>query len=120
MDVGIIETGAKETLKLIDHNGTNFVEDVIGNYDGFGDESHQFSYDNDTDVYSCTQSTFEWWNRVLADQQALTNRIAELSELHGAEAVHSAIGTAGDCDLEDQAAAINKELDQAFGVSEGN
>ena len=118
MNVTIKETGAKETLELIDSHGTDCAIDVIGNYDGIGSDAHQFQLDEDTGIYTCTQDTYDWWNRVLAEQQDLTDRIAELSKEYGAEAVQDAIGTSGDCDLEDQAAAINKALDAAFAVSQ--
>jgi len=114
MNIIIKETGEKETLALI-MNGVDCSKDVIGNHDGFGSDDHQFEYDADIDAYVATQDTFDWWNKVIADQQGLEDRIADLKAEHGSDAVYSAIGNAGDCDLEYHASAINAALDEVFG-----
>ncbi|MCU6709373.1 hypothetical protein M6D81_11705 [Paenibacillus sp. J5C_2022] len=116
MNIVIVETGAKETLELIDrNNGTNCVVDVIGNYDGLGSGDYQFAYDEETGTYACTQETYDWWAKVIADQAGLADRIAELSGEHGKEAVSDVVNSASDVDLEDQAAAVIAALDEAFG-----
>ena len=107
----VIVNSKVETLELIDRNGINWAQDLIGNYGGFTDG--QFTQNDDGD-YMCDQDTYDWWSRVLADQQALQDRIYDLSEEYGADVVQNAIGNAGDCDLEDQAAAINAALDEEF------
>lgn len=113
INIVIKENGAKETLELR-MNGLSCVVDVIGNHDGLGTADHQFNYNTELDAYVTTQDNFDWWDRVLADQQALQDRIAELEEIHGSDAVHEAISNSGDCDLEDIAPAINQALDDAF------
>lgn len=111
MNIIIKETGKQEVLELIDRkSGVNSVIDLIGNHGALD----QFDYDSDNNVYVCDQITFDWWAKVVADQQALEDRIAELKDEYGSGAVYEAIGNAGDCDLEDQAAAINAALDEAF------
>lgn len=114
MNIVINGTEKVETLSIIDSNGIDFTDDLIGNYGALSDG--QFTYDADADVYRCDQDTFDWWATVLAAEQELDDRIADLAEEHGSDAVYNAIGTAGDCDLEDQAAAINAALDEAFGA----
>jgi len=44
----------------------------------------------------------------------LNDRIAELREEYGSEQVQEVLNAVGDYDLEDQAAAINEMLDEAF------
>ncbi|WP_338465071.1 hypothetical protein [Shouchella rhizosphaerae] len=117
MNVLIKETGIRETLQLIDREtGVDCARDLIGNYDGLGKEDHQFAYDEESEVYITSQENFDWWKRVLDDQQALEDRIAELSEEHGKDKVNEVIRNAGDNELEYQASAINTELDEAFGT----
>lgn len=119
MKVVIKETGKQEVLELLDRDGTDCIVDVIGNYDGLGNAEYQFSFDSEYGVYYCNKSTYDWWAKVAADQQELNDRIAALSDEYGYDIVQEAIGSAGDCDLEDQAAAINAALDEEFGAVEG-
>jgi len=110
----VLVNGKTEVLEMIDpKSGTNCAADIIGNYGGFVDG--QFVYNEDADAYECTPETFEWWRRVLADHQALENRISELAEEYGTETVYEVVNSVGDYDLEDQPAAINAALDEAFG-----
>jgi len=110
----VLVNGKIEALELIDpKSGVNCAADIIGNYGGLSDG--QFRYNEDAGAYECSPETFEWWRRVLADHQALENRIAELVEEHGSDAVYSVVHSVGDYDLEDQPAAINAALDAAFG-----
>jgi len=110
----VLVSGKIEALELIDpKSGTNCAADIIGNYGGFIDG--QFRYNEEADAYECTPETFEWWKRVLADHQALENRIAELVEEHGSEAVYEVVGSVGGYDLEDQPAAVHAALDETFG-----
>lgn len=113
MKVLIVETGMIERLSIIDPNTkVDWVKDFIGNYGAFSDG--QFTYNDETGLYHCDQDTYVWWAKVLSDQEALYNRIAVLKDEHGAELIDEIVNRAADCDLEDQAAAINKELDEEF------
>jgi len=109
----VLVNGKIEVLELIAPSGVNCAADIIGNYGGLSDG--QFRYNEDAGAYECSPETFEWWRRVLADHQALENRIAELVEEHGSDAVYEVVGSVGGYDLEDQPAAINAALDAAFG-----
>lgn len=115
MKVQIKETGKTETLSLIAETGICWAQDCIGNHGGLIDG--QFSYDEDAGAYVCSQETYEWWNDYFAAQQKADDRIAELKKEHGSEKVYAALHAAevGYNDLEDQPAAINAALDEAFG-----
>lgn len=113
MKVMIKETGILEELHLVDDaTGADSAVDVIGNYGGLTDG--QFVYDDDAGIYRCSQDTFEWWSRVLHEQQELEDRLAELRKEHGSERVQEVLEVVGDYDLEDMAAAVNAALDEAF------
>lgn len=112
--MNVIVNGKQETLELV-VNGVNCTQDIIGNHGALSDG--QFTYDEDQDAYVCDQDTFDWWDRVLTDQQSLENRIAELKEEHGFEKVQGVLDRVGHYELEDIAAAVNKELDETFNTS---
>lgn len=113
----VLVNGQVEMLELIDpKTGVNTAADIIGNYGGLSDG--QFRYNEEANAYECTPETFEWWKRVLADHQALEERIAELVEEHGSDAVYEVVDSVGGYDLEDMPTAINATLDEAFGKSD--
>jgi hypothetical protein len=115
----INETGLQETLSIIDlRTNVDFIKDFVGNYGAFSDG--QFIYDEEIDAYRCDQNTYDWWAKVISDHQNLENRIAELKEEYGSERVQDVLDRVDGYDLEDLASAINKELDDAFGVPSGN
>ncbi|RXZ77223.1 hypothetical protein EBB07_33670 [Paenibacillaceae bacterium] len=112
MNIIIKETGKNEVLELIDlRSGTNYIVDLIGMYDSLGPGDHQFLYDDEEGLYVCTHDTYDWWAKVVSDQSALNDRIAELKETYDSEVIHDIVSGASDGDLEDQAAAINAALD---------
>lgn len=112
MKVMIKETGKLEELNLVDDaTGVDSAIDVIGNHGGL---DGQFVYDDDAGIYHCSQDTFDWWSRVLHEQQELEDRLAELRKEHGAERVQEVLEAVGDYDLEDMAAEVNAALDEAF------
>ncbi|MEK8128634.1 hypothetical protein WMW72_12025 [Paenibacillus filicis] len=112
--VTIKETGAKETLSIVDpRSNVDFVSDFIGNHGAFIDG--QFTYDEDSDMFAADQDTYDWWAKVTTDHQALEDRIAELEEEHGKDRVQAVVHGASDCDLEDMASAVNGALDEEFG-----
>lgn len=114
MQIIINETNAHETLTM-NHPGTDVdcVTDFVGNNGALADG--QFVRDDDADAYRCDQETYEWWARVISEHEALEERIYELRDEHGWDAVQDAIGNAADCDLEDIPANVNAALDEAFG-----
>jgi len=114
MQVQIKETNEIKELTLNDpKTNTDYVVDFIGNT-GALDDGQFFDYDDDTETYTATRETFDWWETVVGDNQALEDRLHELRQEHGIESVHNAIGEAGNCDLEDMAANMNTALDENF------
>ena len=116
MDIIIKETAAVETLSIIDpDSGIDYISDFVGNAGGFADG--QFEWDEELGAYVCAQDRFDWWDAVVAANQALEDRIHDLVQEHGAEKVYAAIHDAGSVDLEDNAANVNQALDEAFGAA---
>lgn len=114
MDIIIRESQKTEELSIIDpRTGVNYISDFVGNTGAHTDG--QFEWDEDKDAYICDQDTFDWWSKVVDDNQKLEDRIYQLREEHGHDAVEQAIGDAFDCDLEDHARAVNQVLDDVFG-----
>jgi len=113
MNIIIKETGKVETLSIIDpKTGVNYISDFIGNQGALSDG--QFTFDENKDGWVADQATFDWWDKVVDDNQKLVDRVSLLSAEHGAESVYAAITEAGNVDLEDHAANINQALDDAF------
>lgn len=113
MKIIIKETSETKNLSIIDpKSGVDYTEDFIGNAGGFLYD--QFKWDDENRAYWCDQATFDWWDRVVNDNQLLEYRIHELVKEHGSDAVYEAIDAAGSVDLEDHAANVNQALDEAF------
>lgn len=112
INIIIKDTDKQETLSIVDQKGIDYIKDFIGNYGAFNDG--QFTYNDDKDVYICDQDTFDWWSKVVSDNQALKNRLAELRETFGSDAVQEVIDQASDVELEDLALSVNNALDEAF------
>ncbi|NCU27728.1 hypothetical protein EOM86_13600, partial [Candidatus Nomurabacteria bacterium] len=75
IEIRIVETDEVRTLSLIDpDSGVDFVQDFIGNNGGF--EGGIFTYNGDE--YECSKDTFDWWEKVIDDQQKLVDRIQDL------------------------------------------
>ncbi|MDQ6422601.1 hypothetical protein RB620_24520 [Paenibacillus sp. LHD-117] len=115
MKVMIKETGKVETIRWME-NGINILGDMIGNYDGYGTEPHQFERIDEFGYdFTASQDTVDWWEKVARDGEELYERIQGLNEEYGSEAVHAVVSQAAAVDLEDLAAAVNKALDEEFG-----
>lgn len=115
MQVKIRETGKIATLSMIDpRTSTDCVVDFIGNYGALTDG--QFTYNDEQGIYLCDQETFDWWQKVAADHQAMEERIKELTDVHGYDRVYTVVDQAGQYDLDDMPAAIMAALDEAFSV----
>lgn len=63
----IMVNGTWEELRAIDRNGTEWTNDLLGNYDAL-------HYDKDLDEYTMTQEEFKWWVPVVD----MLNEIEEL------------------------------------------
>ena len=103
--------GEMRELSLIDpDSGVDFVVDFIGNNGGLDKDG--FTYDGEE--YECSKDTFDWWKKVINDQQKLVDRISDLKEEIGSVFVNDALESVPDCDLEDHAAVVNAALDEAL------
>jgi hypothetical protein len=111
MKILIKETREVKTLSLISpKTNIDYVADFIGNHGGFCIDI--FDYDDYHDIYHCDQDTFDWWEKVINNQQDLDNRILLLTDQFGYERVVEAINNAHDSDLEHHAYYMNKALDE--------
>ena len=111
MNVFIKETKQIKTLSIIDpKTGVDWIRDFIGNH-----ENGQFTYDDELDVFICDQENFNWWEKVVDDNQTLAYKKQELIEKYGYDAIYKAIDGEGCVDLEDYASCINQVLDEVFG-----
>ena len=114
MKIVIRETGEIKGLSIVNpQSGIDYIKDFVGNTGALDDG--QFSRDDERDAYICDQGTFVWWATVVADNQALEDRINDLVQEHGQQAVYQAVQTAGAVDLEDHASVVDQVLDDAFG-----
>ena len=106
------ETGAIETLAIIDpKTGCDYIFDFVGNTGAFGRE---FEATDENADFAISQADYDWWAKVVADNQALEYRIAELAAEHGYDRVMDTVASTSS-DLEDYAAAANAALDEEFG-----
>lgn len=123
MLVKIIGSNRIEELKLIDsRNGCDWLEDLIGNHDGFGeDELCKFRAVEDEEyglIYETDEYNFNWWENCISIIKE-KDRIAEiLAEEHGWDAVNEVIYQVGSYDLEDQARMEISALFEKFGKVE--
>lgn len=106
------ETGVIETLAIIDpRTGCDYIFDFVGNTGAF---AREFEKTDENADFAISQADYDWWAKVVAENQALENRIAELAAEHGYDRVMDAV-TSISCDLEDYAAAANAALDEEVG-----
>ena len=115
MNIFIKDTNKQTNLSIIDpHNGSDYIQDFIGNTGALSDG--QFTWDDEQSAFVCDQLTFDWWEKVVNDNQKIEDRIRALVDKHGSESVHAIVHSVGNCDLEDYANLVNTELDNAFPV----
>lgn len=105
MQVKIIETGAQESLYAIDAStGCDYTRDLIGNTGALS--NGQFEQIDDTGIYLCSQSEYEWWSAVIADYNAASEAIEEAKSLGLWTDEHRADYYAIECnDMDSHAAA---------------
>ena len=112
MELYIKDTGAIETLAIIDpRTGCDYIFDFVGNTGAFDRELE--ATDENAD-FAISQADYDWWAKVVADNQALEYRIAELAAEHGYDRVMDVVASTSS-DLEDYAASANAALDEEFG-----
>ena len=113
MKLYIKETGAIETLSIIDQKtGSNYIADFVGNTGAFAREFEK----TDKADFAISQADYDWWAKVVADNQALEYRIAELVEEYGYDRVMTVVLQVVSCDLGDYALAANNALNEEFGA----
>lgn len=106
MDITILETGAIETLTLIDVNtGANYINDFVSNADGFGASENDISgkivkvenitkgyvyskgdiqvfFDNfDDDSYVTSQENYDWWKAVTDDEHDVQSLVFKAKQI---------------------------------------
>jgi len=115
MKITIKETGETKELSLIDpKTNTDHASDFIGNHGAFVDG--QFEQEKGSNAYACSQDTFDWWRKVVTDNQPLLYRIHNLIEEHGMEVVYDTVDTMSYVGFEHHAAEVNRVLDEEFGA----
>lgn len=114
MKLYIKETGAIETLSIIDpKTGINYIADFIGNTGAF-DRGREFEKTDKAD-FAISQNDYDWWAKVVADNQAIEYRIADLAEEYGYDRVMTILQDVSGHDLGDYALAANNALNEEFG-----
>ena len=112
MKLYIKESGSIETLSIIDpKTGCDYIFDFVGNT---GALEREFEKTDKAD-FVVNQADYDWWAKVVADNQALEFRIAELVEECGYDRVMTALQGVS-CDLEDYACAAHTALNEEFGT----
>lgn len=109
MKIKIQETGKIEELAIVDpKTGVNWVNDLMGNYDELPE------YDDDQDLFSMDQNSFDWWKSLTTSLEAAENRYYELSRSSSGHDNLDAERDSfiGNCDLEDLPGALNQFCDQ--------
>jgi hypothetical protein len=128
MEIVIKETGAVETLLLIDSKtGCDWFNDLVGNHDGFGDDPEcEFVKETDEDGldtgrYITSKANFEWWEDIVCQIDNVNNRIDNLKNEFGVARVDEVVYQCnyGNTDLEYYAVELNRWLDDEFGESAG-
>jgi hypothetical protein len=79
--------------------------------------AEKFIYHEAEDIYICEADDFDKWQLLIDEQQQLSKRINQLKLEYGEEDVEAAVNRAIFHSIEDEAKAINYELDRAFGES---
>lgn len=118
MKIVIKETGKEEVLELIDRDsGVNYVTDFIAAAGGFNQV--EFVWDRDSATGVCDADTFEWWSDVICDNQSLDDRIHNLVDTHGWEAVMEIVSSVEKTHIDSHASAVNAKLDEVFNKQGG-
>jgi len=113
MEIMIIEDGKIEQLNLISPDtGVNYISDFIGNAGGF--DGGKIEYDEDNEIHYCTRAEFNWWKKVVADEQKLNDRIYDIQQAFGVDYLFYLFSKIN-VDIEDHAKTVNAILDQHFG-----
>lgn len=111
MNIIIEGTNHRHTISIVDPGtGIDYAVDFIGNAGALD----SFDWSDDHDAYYVSADIYNWWSRVLQEQQALEDRLHELRQQYGSEAVHAVILEMPNVDLEDHSTVLHRMLDEAF------
>lgn len=105
MKIIIKETGKMHVLSLKDSSGTEYIIDFIG----VASDSH-FRFDHSRGGYICDQEVYEWWQKVVEENQKTENKIHEAMDTYGSDVVYKLLEELGSVELEDRASEINSAL----------
>jgi len=95
MDVRINETGKIESLVITDRSsGVNWAADLVGNAGAFDDG--QFVYDDDAEIRTCDQATFDWWRDYIAATERADDRVEDLAAEFGRNKIRDVVASACD------------------------
>lgn len=114
MNVLINDTNARANLSYV-YNGIEIADDFIGNTGALGRE---FVWDGEAEAWRCDSDTFEWWQGLIAENEALDARIHALYDNYDREAVDQVVAEAAAlvCDIEDIPAAVLAALEDHYGM----
>lgn len=93
-------------------SGEDLIFDFLETHCAFVAE--QFIYLEDENVYLCEPEVFDKWQYIIEQQNALSTRINDLKLEHGELFVNEVVNRALFRSVEDEADAINYELDRVF------
>lgn len=114
--IKVLITGTNEVKELtMEQGGTCWAKYLIGNYGAF--EDGQFTWDEGADAYRAKQETFDWWKEVIEGSMSVYFRTERLAETKGGYVFNVLDGI--EVDLEEEAEAYHKALDEAFGEGAG-
>lgn len=84
----INETKEHKTLSIIDQNGVDWTDDLIGNTGAIGD---YIQYDEDEEAYRISQGDFDWWEEYINNAEADEEELMELLKDYDGEYVYTII-----------------------------
>ena len=121
MEIVIKETGAVETLLLIDSKtGCDWFNDLARNHDGYSDDpEYGFAEETDEDGletgrFVTSQENFDWWENIVSNMDDLERRIENLRMEFGGSRVDWIVMESGSgyVDLENYTDVIHQALDE--------
>ena len=128
MEIVIKETGAVETLLLIDSKtGCDWFNDLVGNHDGYNDDpEYGFAKEKDEDGldtgrFVTSQENCDWWENIVSNMEDLERRVENLRMEFGGSRVDWIVMESGSgyVDLENYTDVIHQALDEEFGEGKG-
>lgn len=107
--MNVLVNGRLEQLALVDANGNDWVNDFIGNTGALADE---IVWDEEKNAFVAEEDAFDFWKKAVETQQLISNRIEEMNNQLGADAVSEALEDTDASDIPDEQANILAALDE--------